>query len=487
MTRHSLKDMQRRAFLRRAYALGMAGAAAPLALNLSAIGQASATTAADYKALVCIFLYGGNDHDNTFIPYDDNSHAVYQSMRNVGDDVASRIYWNKNSPDPSKQLIALSSSANGHQYAFQPAMRDLASLFESGQLGVLLNVGPLAAPTTKTQFTNQSVPLPPKLFSHNDQFSLWQSATLTGVEGSTKGWGGQLGDVFLRNASNTNAHFTCINASGNALFMAGNTVLPYQIASTGPVSINGVGQANTLSVYGRDSCKQALNALLNPNTTPTHWMQKEWMRVIQSSLTNQALVTSSITPEWVFNTAFQKDNLSAQLNIIARLIAAASNSTNSLGVKRQVFFASLGGFDLHDNLMANHSGLLQKLNDAMFSFYKATEQLGIANKVTTFTASDFGRTLASNGDGSDHGWGSHHMVMGGAVDGKKYWGQAPALSDNGDDTVGQGRLLPSTSVDEFVAEMARWMGATSSDISSVLPNLAMFSNRAPLSIFNTVA
>jgi uncharacterized protein (DUF1501 family) len=154
-----------------------------------------------------------------------------------------------------------------------------------------------------------------------------------------------------------------------------------------------------------------------------------------------------------------------------------------LGVKRQVFFAALGGFDLHDNLTANHSGLLQKVNDAMYSFYRATDQLGLASQVTTFTASDFGRTLASNGDGSDHGWGSHHMVMGGAVDGKKYWGHAPELADNGVDTVGQGRLLPSTSVDELSAALAKWMGVTGNDLNTVLPNFNSFSSKPALSLF----
>ncbi|MEY3998283.1 MAG: hypothetical protein RLY60_1095, partial [Pseudomonadota bacterium] len=180
---------------------------------------------------------------------------------------------------------------------------------------------------------------------------------------------------------------------------------------------------------------------------------------------------------------FKTDTLSAQMKIIAKLIGAAAKTDSAMGVKRQVFFASLGGFDLHDNLMANHSGLLQKVNDAMYSFYKATEQLGVADKVTTFTASDFGRTLASNGDGSDHGWGSHHMVMGGAVDGGKFWGTPPVLADDGQDSVGQGRLLPSTSVDELAGTLAKWMGVTDADMSSVLPNLNQFSNRVAPKIF----
>ena len=466
-----LEKIQRREFLRRATALGIAGSAGPLALSLSAMGEASAQTATDYKALVCIFLYGGNDHDNTFIPYDDANHLIYKKFRDVGDDIQARIYWNKN----TQQLIPLSTiSAQGSQYAFQPAMTQLAGLFETGQLGVMLNVGTLLKPTTKIKYTNAGTgDLPPKLFSHNDQFSLWQSAVTDGAEGSIKGWGGRLGDIFLNGGVNSDAHFTCINASGNAVFMSGSSVLPYQVSKTGPVAINSIG--NNLTVYQRDSCKTALEKIIISSTTPSHWMEKEWMRVIASSRTNQSIVSAGIAP--VSFTNFQTDTLSAQLNIIAKLIAAGAANSSGMGVKRQVFFASLGGFDLHDNLMANHSKLLKNVNDAMYSFYNATEQLGVADKVTTFTASDFGRTLSSNGDGSDHGWGSHHMVMGGAVDGKKFWGKAPVLADNDTDTVGQGRLLPSTSVDEFAASMARWMGVSDSDLNTVLPNYAKFSSQ----------
>jgi uncharacterized protein (DUF1501 family) len=218
-------------------------------------------------------------------------------------------------------------------------------------------------------------------------------------------------------------------------------------------------------------------------------MEQEWMRVLKSSLDNQTKVTNRIS-SISMSTTFQTDTLSAQLKMIAKLIAAGAANGSSMGVKRQVFFASLGGFDLHDNLMANHSKLLKNVSDAMYSFYKATEESGLQNQVTTFTASDFGRTLSSNGDGSDHGWGSHHMVMGGAVDGKKFWGKAPDISTkdnalNGPDTVGQGRLLPSTSVDEFAAALARWMGVSDSDLNTVLPNLAAFSGRTPLSLFKT--
>lgn len=356
-------------------------------------------------------------------------------------------------------------------------------------MGVLLNVGPLAKPIDKAGYSNAKTgDLPPKLFSHNDQFSSWQSGLLEGAEGATQGWGGRLGDLFLGSEEKT--HFTCINAAGNAVFMSGKHVLPYQVTSTGSVAINSLLYSR---VYGIQDSEKAVEALLKSSTN--HWMEKEWTRVVKSSIDNQQIVSTGISPTSAANyfgnpSAFGTDSLSAQLKIVARLIAASS----SLGVTRQVFFVSLGGFDHHDGLKAAHagndgkSGLLKKVNDAMFGFYAATKQLGVANQVTTFTASDFGRTLSSNGDGSDHGWGSHHMVMGGAVDGGKFWGKAPDLSTtdnalNGDDSVGQGRLLPSTSVDEFAAALARWMGVDESDLATVLPNYSNFASKARLPIF----
>ena len=483
-----LQSLQRREFLRRTAALGLAGSAGPLALTLAGIGEAAAQSAPtdDYKALVCVFLYGGNDHDNTFVPYDDLSHGVYKTLRDVGD-TASNIYVPQNKLTP---LVPINNLASGRQYAVQAAMGQMANLFNvDRKMGVLLNVGPLVKPTNKTSYTNAKTgDLPPKLFSHNDQFSLWQSGLIEGAEGATQGWGGRLGDLFL-SSDTKSSHFTCINAAGNAVFMSGKNVLPYQVTSKGAVSISSLN--TNAGVYSIPACKTALGTLLN--TSPSHWMEQEWARMMKSSIDNQKTVTNSLLTDPSFTTAFENESLSAQLQIVARLIQGRS----SLGVSKQVFFVSLGGFDHHDGLKKAHAGadgeggLLKMVNDAMFSFYKATEQLGLANQVTTFTASDFGRTLASNGDGSDHGWGSHHMVMGGAVDGGKFWGKAPDLSTtdnalNGDDSVGQGRLLPSTSVDEFAASMARWMGVSDSELAKVLPNYTNFSSQTPLSLFKTI-
>ena len=312
-----LESLQRREFLRRTAALGLAGSAGPLALTLAGIGEAAAqsTSTDEYKALVCVFLYGGNDHDNTFVPYDDLSHGVYKTLRDVGD-TASNIYVPQNKLTP---LVPINNLASGRQYAVQEAMGDLATLFnDDKKMGVLLNVGPLVKLTNKTSYTNAKTgDLPPKLFSHNDQFSLWQSGLLEGAEGATQGWGGRLGDLFL-SSDTKSSHFTCINAAGNAVFMSGKNVLPYQVTSKGAVSISSLN--TNAGVYSIPACKTALGTLLN--TSPSHWMEQEWARMMKSSIDNQKTVTNSLLTDPSFTTAFENDSLSAQLQIVARLIQA---------------------------------------------------------------------------------------------------------------------------------------------------------------------
>lgn len=453
MKLNRIPELQRREFLRRAGTLGLAGTAAPWALNLAALGEAAAATApGDYKALVCVFLYGGNDHGNTLVPYDSASYNAYAAIRQT---LAT----------PREQLAAtvLGQTIGGRQMALAPQLGKLKALWDAGRLGVQLNVGTLIQPTTLAQYKAQSVPLPPKLFSHNDQQSVWQSSS---PEGATSGWGGRMGDLFL--SGNGSATFTCVNASGNAVFMAGKQAVQYQVSTSGAVPINGV----TKPLYGSQACSDALKALITADRS--HWMEAELNRVVARSITAQGAVSAGLAGVPALQTVFDTtSSLSAQLLMVARLIAARQ----SLGATRQVFFVSIGGFDTHDFLLDQHPGLLTAVNDALASFYAATVELGVANQVTTFTASDFGRTLTSNGDGSDHGWGSHHMVLGGAVKGGRYWGTLPSVTVNGPDDVGQGRLLPTTAVDQLGATLATWMGVSPTDLPTVLPQIANYSQR----------
>ncbi len=445
------QDQSRRAFLKRSAALGIAGAATPFVVNLAAIGEAAAAVSTDYKAMVCIFLNGGNDYANTIVPYDQTSFDAYLRLRAV-------LAYAKTAVDPFA-LNPLTPLPGGRQFAMAPALAPLFPLFNTGKLAVVMNVGTLAAPTTKAQYLAKSVALPPKLFSHNDQQSYWQSS---GGEGAPSGWGGRIGDLFQ--ASNgTSATLTCINSAGNAVYLSGKQAVQYSVGTNGPVALTG-----NASLFGSAAGSTALKALMAA-TQPT-LLANEHAVVSKRSLDTQAQVTAGLTAATPLATAFPTTSLGNQLKIIARLISASAQ----LGTKRQVFFASIGGFDLHDFLVPQQPLRLAEIADAMTAFYNATVELGVSDKVTSFTASDFGRTLVANDDGSDHGWGSMHMVMGGAVRGQRLYGTAPVMADNGPDDVGQGRLLPSTSVDQYASTLASWFGVTNTDMRTVLPNIGNY-------------
>ena len=445
-------NASRRAFLQRASALSLAGSAAPWAINLAAMGEAAAAgTPADYKALVCVFLYGGNDYGNTLVPYDTPSYNLYQGMRPTLAYSQAAL-----APTVLAPTIALPGA---RQYALAPELAPLLPLFAANRMGVMLNVGTLIQPTTKTQYTNGSVPLPPKLFSHNDQQSVWQSQA---PEGAASGWGGRMGDLFV--AGNGNATFTCVNVSGNAVYLSGNTAVQYQVTTTGPVAFAGIASP----LFGSAACSIALQSLV---TAPrTHLFEAEYTRVAKRSIDTGGVLASALAGAPAITTPFPAGNaLADQLKFVARMISTAA-TTNT---KRQVFFVSIGGFDTHDGLAAIHPGLLTTVSTALAAFYQATVELGVASQVTTFTASDFGRTLTAD-DGSDHGWGSMHFMLGGAVAGGRYYGTAPVVANGGPDDVGQGRLLPSTGVDQYAATLGKWFGISDTDLLTVLPNLAHY-------------
>jgi len=477
----------RRAFLRRSGQLALTGAALPLALNLAAMGEAAAFDATDYKALVCVFLNGGNDYANTVVTYDDPSYNLYNTIRGGGvGQTAGGIALAKSALTATllnPTGAPLDVLGQTRQYALHPSMSGLAGLFNVGKAAVQLNIGPLVSPTTRLQYNNSNrslYPLPPQLFSHNDQQSIWQSSS---PEGSTVGWGGNLGDLAL--AGNTNATFTCMSVTGNAVFLSGDTALQYQVSTTGAIKIT---PATASTVYGSSAVSSTIKNLIQQ--TGSHKLENEYNKVTQRAMAAEASVTAALalTPP---TTVFPTDSLAQQLKMVARLIKGQA----VLGAKRQVFMVSISGFDLHDNLIAQQPVLLDRVSAAMTAFYNATVEMGMENKVTAFTASEFGRTLASNGDGSDHGWGGHHLVVGGAVKGQAFYGKPPPVSvGNVKDSsgnyaledqwhVGQGRLLPSTSVDQYAATLATWFGVTGSELPGILPNLGHFGGAAyPLNL-----
>jgi uncharacterized protein (DUF1501 family) len=491
----------RRAFLRRTGQLAFAGAALPTAINLAAMGEAAAFNAGnDYKALVCIFLYGGNDYANTLIPYDASSYAAYQTIRGTtGSDAANGIALAKASLTPLKGNPISAIGQTDLQYAMHPSMTGLRDLFNTGRadgatthfpVAALLNSGPLVKPISKEQYQSNdrtTNPLPPKLFSHNDQQSIWQSAS---PEGSTVGWGGNIGDLAMN--SNTNSLFTCISVTGNAVFLSGDQALSYQVGSGGAVKIYSVGE--NAYPFGFQSVGTAMKNLTT-GTGRAQLLENEYNRVTQRAVNAESSITAAIDATKSVNNVFPApynnfDNgnpLATQLRMVARLIAARS----TLGNKRQVFMVSLGGFDLHDNLLEGHTKNMGRVSSAMKAFYDATVVLGVSDKVTAFTASDFGRTLSSNGDGSDHGWGGHQFIVGDAVKGQSFYGYAPPVSvagNNWNDTpavksapenqwhVGQGRLLPTTSVDQYAATLAKWFGVTDAELPGILPFINNFND-----------
>jgi len=446
-------DSGRRQLLQTASALSMLGSASPLALSLAGIGAAAAqSAAADYRALVCIFLFGGNDQTNTVVPIDAAAFNAYTAAR-------------ASIARPLSSLTSLGAVAaqGGRSFALPNELAPLAALYGSGRLGIVANVGPLIVPTTRAQYQNASVPLPPKLFSHNDQQSVWQSS---GAEGAITGWGGRMADLML--SANATQTFTAVSVAGSAVYLSGNSTVQYQVGSNGSVAINGLSG----TLFGSASASQVLLQLITSSRIAV--FENEYNRVTARSIDANAALSTALASAPPLATVFPTGvPLADQLRMVARMIGARQ----ALGSRRQVFFVSQGGYDTHDFQLRDQPNLHTGLASAMSAFYQATVELGVAEQVTAFTASDFGRTLTSNGDGSDHGWGSHHFVLGGGVRGGSIYGTFPTIAPGTAEDVGSGRLLPTTSVDQLAATLGKWFGVSDSNLATVLPNIGNFAAR----------
>jgi uncharacterized protein (DUF1501 family) len=447
-------DASRREFLRRQTALAGLGVAAPWALNLAAMTAASAQSAGDdYRALVCIFQAGANDCHNTVVPLDD---ATYRAYADIRTSIAL----------PQAELAAtevapLNAWTGGRRMALHPALAPLKTLFDDGRVALAMNVGTMAGPISKADY-DAGRGKPPKLFSHNDQQATWQS----GGTDSPTGWGGRAADLMLQ-GNGAAGLFTAIT-TGGGLFLTGADATAYQVGSNGSTEV--------ARVFGSDAATAAIKRLMQ--RASSHDFEETHAAVARQSVAADLKVRAAIGGGTTL--VFPDTGLGNQLKIVARLIAARADlGFTGTGPRRQVFFVSLGGWDMHNNLIANHPGRLGEVADAMKAFYDATVSLGLADKVTTFTASDFGRTLSNNGDGSDHGWGGYHFVMGNAVDGKRWFGQLPAMAVNGPHDVGGGRLLPAIAVDQYAATLAAWFGVEASRMAEVIPRIGLY-DRADL-------
>tara|TARA_R110002110_G_scaffold415561_2_gene650957 strand:- start:188730 stop:190070 length:1341 start_codon:yes stop_codon:yes gene_type:complete len=441
----------------------MGVASATLSSSLLQLGLArnlAAQSADDYRALVCVLLAGGNDSYNMLVPLDMDHHARYAALRS---DLAL---------DRSSLLPLAGSADDGRRYGLHPGMSALQTLFAQGDAALLSNVGTLIEPFDPVAVDNGNARTPLGLFSHADQIAQWQTAIYD--DRVAQGWGGRAADL-LQGVNVANGISMNISLSGNNIFQSGNDVAEYAVEADGDgaVGINGYDDGTQFGEY-RKATIDALLAVEQPNI-----LRREYRNRLFGAIEAQQVFSAALATAPGIASPFSEDYFAQSLRQIARIIAVR----DTLGVKRQTFFITVGGWDHHDEVLQNQAAMLPQISGGLLQFRNALQELGVADQVTTFTTSDFGRTLTSNGKGSDHGWGGHHVIMGGAVNGG-YFGAYPDIRPGNPLDVGRGIYAPTTSVDEYFAELALWFGVPRSQLATVLPGVGRFyapsSTRMPL-------
>jgi len=487
MDQQSFAKYTRRDFLRQAACAAVGTAAMTSAIRdlrfmNAAVAQSNIN---DYKALVCIFLAGGNDSNNLIIPTIQSEWDTYATIR--GANLAIPL-----SGAPYNVLPISPLNSDGHGYGFHPACPELVTLFGEGKLAPIFNTGTLVYPMTRAQYTSNLIKRPPQLFSHSDQVTQWQTSIPDAPP--LTGWGGRCADL-LNSVQPTAPVSLSVTLAGANTFEVGNVVSSYSVSTSGAIALAGVTgtRLNTLS---------NMLGLPYPNLQTKAYADVSKHAIATGSLLNNAIAATSAAN--YFTTPFPGNviqptqgntfgsSLGPQLKMIARLIEAGHRAApGGFGMKRQIFFCQVGGYDLHTNQTAGsdnilvtrgaHANLLAEVSQCMFAFQRAMEQIATAHgdpnfaqRVTSFTSSDFGRTFPTNGLGSDHGWGSHHLIMGGAVKGQRTYGKFPTLAINGPDDTSTGRWIPTTACDQFFATLATWFGVDNSNLSTVFPNVGRF-------------
>jgi uncharacterized protein (DUF1501 family) len=454
-------NRQRRRFLRAAAAGGIAYAFGRTPGTVYA-QMAGGGPFPDYKAMVCLFLFGGNDSWNMVVPSSTAEYDAYFAARGGG--TASSLAIDRGALLP---ISPLTPDPIGATYGLHPSMAGMQSLFNSGRAAVVANVGPLIRSTSKAQYqtaANSGHPLPPQLFSHNDQQDQWHS--LRGRALLKSGWGGRVADVLNAQAGSQQLPIN-VSLAGQTFFQAGDIATPYVMGAAGANTFDGFGAAGVAAAR-----RTAFEAVANASYNTIY--ERGFAAVQRRAVQYADRVNSAILAARDFaalpNSGVALSPLQTQLRTVAKLIDVRTR----LSMSRQIFFVSTGGFDSHDDQNEDQPGLLGNVSASIASFFAALQEIGLENSVTLFTQSDFGRTLTSNGDGSDHAWGGVQFVVGGAVRGQEIYGQYPVLALNGADDVGGGRIIPTTSSDQYAATLARWFGVQDSNLPTVAPSIGNF-------------
>lgn len=421
------------------------------AMNAAALADSTTAAEGGYKALICILLSGGNDSFNMLVPYEQSQYNEYATTRS-------------NLALPRNELLGLiSPHISNPGYGVHPSMPEVQSLFSQGKLAFVSNVGTLIEPTTREQFYSGSHPLPLGLFSHADQIQHWQ----TGLphQRSATGWGGRIAE--LVQSMNTNQNISMnISLSDTNVFQQGNEIFEYAISENGAVGIYGSN-----SNWELEQIRQAaLDNMLDKQYQDIY--KKTYVNTIKSAHSATVQFQEVMEGAHEFQTAFSDNYISAKLKMIAKVISAQAD----LGFQRQIFFLNFGGWDHHDGVLDSQSEMLPVISKALAEFQASLEEINKGNEVTTFTISDFGRTLTSNGNGTDHAWGGNTIVMGNAVRGGRIYGQYPSLELKNPLDLGNGILIPTTSADEYFGELALWFGVSKSEAQSLFPHLSNFYN-----------
>lgn len=444
--------LQRRTFLQMLAAGSVPQASVGLA-SLAAMGSLSAQTAQDSKFLICLFFQGGNDNANTIIPISSAEYADYRTARPA-------ICLNANEPLPISP-----DGFSGPSLGLHPQLPYIAQMFNQGKAAILANTGNLVVPVSKAQWSSgkPSVPVPLQLFSHSDQETQWQTLSPS-TQGRT-GWLGRSADLLTSTFSDANAKVSmCLSMGPNNIMLNGNKAFAYKMAPTGAsrmFGLDGLARSATASAALKQIYQGARNNALESHLST----------VYRRSIDAEVAVTSALAQAPLTND-FPTTSLGQQFYGVLRMMMAS----RSLGHRRQVYYVYASGFDTHAGLQNLQAARLAEVNAAVQAFCTAVQAKGLWNQTTLFTGSDFGRALQSNGKGSDHGWGSHHFVLGGAVRGKRIYGQWPRVAVGGAEDAGQGRLIPTTSVDQYAATLASWFGVSATDMPYVAPNIGNFAS-----------